>query len=78
MRTATEHLQREAATSDAEIGLLDGIQLRRDGGWVQLLPDADEPVFHVYAEGADRAATPSAWPRASSRSSAASSASNAE
>ena len=34
---------------------MDGIQLRRDGGWVQLLPDADEPVFHVYAEGADRA-----------------------
>jgi phosphomannomutase len=21
---------------------------------VQLLPDADEPVFHIYAEGADR------------------------
>ncbi len=21
---------------------------------MQLLPDADEPVFHVYAEGADR------------------------
>jgi mannose-1-phosphate guanylyltransferase/phosphomannomutase len=54
MRTATEHLQREAAGSDAEIGLLDGIQLRRGGGWVQLLPDADEPVFHIYAEGADR------------------------
>ena len=43
----------QAATR--EIGLVDGIQLRRDGGWVQLLPDADEPVFHVYAEGADRA-----------------------
>jgi mannose-1-phosphate guanylyltransferase/phosphomannomutase len=54
MRTATEHLQREAAGSDAQLGLLDGVQLRRDGGWVQLLPDADEPVFHVYAEGADR------------------------
>ena len=27
---------------------------RRAGGWVQLLPDADEPVFHVYAEGADQ------------------------
>jgi mannose-1-phosphate guanylyltransferase/phosphomannomutase len=54
MRTATEHLQREAAGTDAELGLLDGVQLRRDGGWVQLLPDADEPVFHVYAEGADR------------------------
>ena len=54
MRTATEHLQREAATGDAEIDMVDGIQLRRDRGWVQLLPDADEPVFHIYAEGADR------------------------
>lgn len=52
MRTATEHLQREAVNGDAEIGLLDGVQLRRDDGWVQLLPDADEPVFHIYAEGA--------------------------
>jgi len=54
MRTATEHLQREAAGGDAQIDMVDGIQLRRDSGWVQLLPDADEPVFHVYAEGADR------------------------
>jgi mannose-1-phosphate guanylyltransferase/phosphomannomutase len=53
MRTATEHLQREAAESDAQIGLVDGVQLRRADGWVQLLPDADEPVFHIYAEGAD-------------------------
>ena len=54
MRTATEHLQRDLE-DDGEISLVDGIQLRRDGGWVQLLPDADEPVFHVYAEGADHA-----------------------
>ena len=54
MRTATEHLQRDL-DDDGEISLVDGIQLRRDGGWVQLLPDADEPVFHVYAEGADHA-----------------------
>ena len=54
MRTATEHLQRDL-DGDGEISLVDGIQLRRDGGWVQLLPDADEPVFHVYAEGADHA-----------------------
>jgi len=54
MRTATEQLQRDL-DDDGEISLVDGIQLRRDGGWVQLLPDADEPVFHVYAEGADHA-----------------------
>jgi len=56
MRTATEQLQREVEAG-AELGMLDGIQLRRDDGWVQLLPDADEPVFHVYAEGADHAAS---------------------
>ena len=55
MRTATEQLQREATDGSAEISLVDGIQVRRDGGWVQLLPDADEPVFHVYAEGGDHA-----------------------
>ena len=54
MRTATEVLQREGADGGAEIGLLDGIRMVRDDGWVQLLPDADEPVFHIYAEGADR------------------------
>jgi mannose-1-phosphate guanylyltransferase/phosphomannomutase len=54
MRTATEQLQRDITDGD-EISLIDGIQLRIDGGWVQLLPDADEPVFHVYAEGLDQA-----------------------
>jgi len=56
MRTATEVMQRQALDSDgaAEVGLEDGVQIIRDDGWVQLLPDADEPVFHVYAEGADK------------------------
>jgi mannose-1-phosphate guanylyltransferase/phosphomannomutase len=56
MRTATEHLQREIGDED-EISLIDGIQVHTVGGWVQLLPDADEPVFHVYAEGDDQAAS---------------------
>ena len=55
MRAATEHLLRSAGEDD--LSLLDGIQVRRDAGWVQLLPDADEPVFHVYAEGEDREAS---------------------
>ncbi|HEY5387035.1 MAG TPA: hypothetical protein VIL79_03945, partial [Thermoleophilia bacterium] len=54
--TATEQLQREVETG-TKLGMLDGLQLRRADGWVQLLPDADEPVFHVYAEGADQAAS---------------------
>jgi len=57
MRSATEQLQREAAGGSSEVSLVDGIQVRRDGDWVQLLPDADEPVFHVYAEGDDHAAS---------------------
>jgi phosphomannomutase len=27
--------------------------MTRGPSWAQLLPDADEPVFHVYAEGED-------------------------
>jgi mannose-1-phosphate guanylyltransferase/phosphomannomutase len=30
----------------------DGIKVFEPEGWVQVLPDPDEPVFHVYAEGA--------------------------
>ncbi len=30
---------------------IDGIRLRRDGGWVLVLPDASEPTVNVYAEG---------------------------
>jgi mannose-1-phosphate guanylyltransferase/phosphomannomutase len=32
----------------------DGIKVFEDGGWVQLLPDPDEPVFDIYAEGTSR------------------------
>ncbi len=53
MRAATESLQRQVAGTEEQVGLLDGVQLRRDEDWALLLPDADEPVFHVYAEGAD-------------------------
>jgi mannose-1-phosphate guanylyltransferase/phosphomannomutase len=37
-----------------ELDLLDGIKLFEDRGWAQVLPDADEPILHVYAEGASR------------------------
>ncbi len=52
MRTVTEYLQRERA---ADLSLLDGIKVFYDGSWAQLLPDADEALFHVYAEGEDAA-----------------------
>jgi mannose-1-phosphate guanylyltransferase/phosphomannomutase len=32
---------------------LDGLKVREDGGWVELLPDPDRPLFHVYAESGD-------------------------
>ncbi|HET8606112.1 MAG TPA: sugar phosphate nucleotidyltransferase [Gaiellaceae bacterium] len=38
--------------ADRELDLTDGIKLFDERGWVQVLPDPDEPVVHVYAEGA--------------------------
>jgi mannose-1-phosphate guanylyltransferase / phosphomannomutase len=31
----------------------DGIRVEENGGWAQLVPDPDEPLFHIYAEGSD-------------------------
>jgi mannose-1-phosphate guanylyltransferase/phosphomannomutase len=33
---------------------LDGVKVFEPDGWVQAIPDPDEPVFHVWAEGATR------------------------
>ena len=45
MRVLTERLK------GRDLDLLDGIKVRDERGWVQILPDPDEPVLHVYAEG---------------------------
>jgi mannose-1-phosphate guanylyltransferase/phosphomannomutase len=34
-----------------ELDLVDGVKLFTDRGWVQVLPDPDEPTLHIYAEG---------------------------
>jgi mannose-1-phosphate guanylyltransferase/phosphomannomutase len=34
-----------------EVDTLDGIKVFDDRGWTQVLPDPDEPVVHLYAEG---------------------------
>jgi mannose-1-phosphate guanylyltransferase/phosphomannomutase len=47
MRVLTERLR------DREVDTLDGIKVFDDRGWAQVLPDPDEPVVHLYAEGAD-------------------------
>jgi len=54
MRTATEQLQQRSSKT-SKLSMVDGIQLSTGDSWVQLLPDADEPVFHVFAEGTDHA-----------------------
>jgi mannose-1-phosphate guanylyltransferase / phosphomannomutase len=45
MRVLTERLK------DHEVDLTDGIKVFDGRGWAQVLPDPDEPVVHVYAEG---------------------------
>jgi mannose-1-phosphate guanylyltransferase/phosphomannomutase len=37
-----------------ELDLTDGIKLFDERGWAQVLPDPDEPVIHLYAEGETR------------------------
>jgi mannose-1-phosphate guanylyltransferase / phosphomannomutase len=37
--------------SEGNVDLRDGIKIFDDRGWVQVLPDPDEPLIHVYAEG---------------------------
>jgi mannose-1-phosphate guanylyltransferase/phosphomannomutase len=46
MRVLNEQL------TERDVDLTDGIKLFEERGWVQVLPDADEPLVHIYAEGA--------------------------
>jgi mannose-1-phosphate guanylyltransferase/phosphomannomutase len=36
-----------------DVDLSDGIKVFEERGWVQVLPDPDEPLLHLYAEGED-------------------------
>jgi mannose-1-phosphate guanylyltransferase/phosphomannomutase len=48
MRFMVEELKSE------DVSLVDGIKVAIAGDeWVQFLPDADDPLFHIYAEAAD-------------------------
>ncbi len=47
MRVLNEQL------ADRRLDLLDGIKVFDERGWMQALPDPDEPVLHLYAEGRD-------------------------
>jgi mannose-1-phosphate guanylyltransferase/phosphomannomutase len=48
MRLLTERFR------DRDVDLLDGIKVHDERGWSQVLPDPDEPVVHIYAEGKTR------------------------
>lgn len=45
MRVVTERMKGK------EVDVSDGIKVFDERGWAQVLPDPDEPVVHVYAEG---------------------------
>jgi mannose-1-phosphate guanylyltransferase/phosphomannomutase len=51
MRVLNEQL------ADRRLDLLDGIKVFDERGWMQALPDPDEPVLHLYAEGQDEETT---------------------
>ena len=38
----------------ADVDLRDGIKVFDDRGWFQVLPDPDEPLVHLYAEGTSK------------------------
>jgi mannose-1-phosphate guanylyltransferase/phosphomannomutase len=45
MRTLMEQ------SKDRELVLVDGVKVIHDGGWALALPDPEEPVTHIWAEG---------------------------
>jgi mannose-1-phosphate guanylyltransferase/phosphomannomutase len=45
MRVLTERLK------GRRLDLMDGVKVFERRGWAQVLPDPDEPVLHLYAEG---------------------------
>jgi mannose-1-phosphate guanylyltransferase / phosphomannomutase len=49
MRTLMEQLTEEGA----DLVLVDGIKVLSDGGWALVVPDPEDPVTHVWAEGSD-------------------------
>jgi mannose-1-phosphate guanylyltransferase/phosphomannomutase len=51
MRVLTERLK------GRDIDHTDGIKVRDRRGWAQVLPDPDEPLIHIYAEGKDEQAS---------------------
>ena len=53
MRTLVE------LSKDRRLELIDGVKVIHDDGWVLALPDPEEPVTHIWAEGSTQAAADS-------------------
>jgi mannose-1-phosphate guanylyltransferase/phosphomannomutase len=49
MRTLVE------LSKDRRLELIDGVKVLHEDGWVLALPDPEEPVTHIWAEGPDQA-----------------------
>ncbi len=56
MRTIVEQAK------DRETVLVDGVKVIHDDGWALVLPDPEEPVTHVWAEGGERHQSPGPGP----------------
>jgi len=50
MRTLVE------LSKDRRLELIDGVKVFHDDGWVLALPDPQEPVTHIWAEGSTQGA----------------------
>jgi mannose-1-phosphate guanylyltransferase/phosphomannomutase len=48
MRVVTEQLK------GRDLDLTDGVKIFDERGWAQMLPDPDEPLVHIFAEGETR------------------------
>ena len=47
-RQSDAHLIDETRTKKVE--LIDGIKVYHETGWALVLPDSEEPLFHIYSE----------------------------
>jgi mannose-1-phosphate guanylyltransferase/phosphomannomutase len=45
MRTLIER------SNDRPVVLVDGVKILHDDGWALVIPDPDEPLTHIWAEG---------------------------
>jgi len=43
-------------SKDRDVQLIDGVKVRHDDGWALALPDPEEPITHIWSEGATDAA----------------------